>query len=109
MEDNNTVVEENYKEKDWDLITHNRKIPKLTPKGDEDRIENGAGVVEEVGDTSIEADVVEVPKDASMFLVAERTHDELAPRLADLVGRSVMVDGDDAVKKDEQPDHRRGQ
>lgn len=57
-------------------------------------------MVEEIGDPGVDADVAEVPEDAAKFLVAQRTHDELAPRLTDLVGRRVLVDGNDAVHED---------
>lgn len=78
----------------------------LTPEGDEDGVEDGAGVVEEIGYPGVEADVAEVPEGAAKPLVAQRTHDELTAGLTDLIGWRVPVDGDDSVHEHHQPHHR---
>ena len=74
----------------------------LTPEGDENGVENGAGVIKEVGESGVAADVAQVPIIAADFLVAEGAHAELALALAHLHRRLVHVDGEDAVHEHQQ-------
>lgn len=63
----------------------------LTPEGDEDGVEDGAGVVEEVGQLAEEAGVAEVPVRAPVLLLAPRAHHELLPARAHLVPATNII------------------
>lgn len=63
-------------------------------------------MVEQVRDLGIDTDVIQVPEVTAQLLIAEGTHLEDIPLCADLIGRRVLVDGEDTIKEDQQTYNR---
>lgn len=81
----------------------------LTPEGDKNGVENRAGMIEEIRESGVAADVAQVPEIAADVLVAKWAHEELSLAVAHLDRRLIHVDGEDAVHEHQQTDDRRWQ